>query len=87
MFSEWANLDCDFEDFEKCDWQNVDSDDYDWTVNSGSTPSSSTGPTGDYSEGGNESGSETFICLETSLFVFSQTNSENTDIDNIKIFV
>ena len=43
---------CDFEDFDSCGWHNVDTDDYDWTINAGSTPSSGTGPKGDFSESG-----------------------------------
>ena len=43
---------CDFEDFDSCGWHNVDTDDYDWTINAGSTPTSGTGPKGDFSESG-----------------------------------
>ena len=43
-FSIPGGLDCDFEDFAACDWQNVAGDDADWTERSGSTPSSGTGP-------------------------------------------
>ena len=49
-----ASLECDFEDFDSCNWQNVDTDDHDWTTRSGSTPSKSTGPSGDFSETGKD---------------------------------
>ena len=44
-------MDCDFENFASCSWRNVDGDDADWEVRSGSTPSSSTGPSGGYPSG------------------------------------
>ncbi|KAJ8050665.1 MAM and LDL-receptor class A domain-containing protein 2 [Holothuria leucospilota] len=42
--------DCDFESGDTCGWQQVDEpdDDFDWTVISGSTASSGTGPTKDH---------------------------------------
>lgn len=32
-------------------WENISGDDFDWSANSGSTPSSSTGPSGDHTSG------------------------------------
>ena len=49
-----AALDCDFDDFTSCNWNNVDTDSHDWTVLSGPTPDNpNTGPSGDYSTNGN----------------------------------
>ena len=45
-FSE--SLDCDFEDFDSCGWQDVTTDDFDWTERTGSTPSTDTGPSSGY---------------------------------------
>lgn len=47
-----VSLECDFENFDSCGWHNVDTDDQDWTVHSGKTPSSRTGPKGDFSDSG-----------------------------------
>ena len=46
-----GSLDCDFEDFASCSWKNVDGDDANWEVGTGSTPSSGTGPSGGYPSG------------------------------------
>ncbi|KAJ8050465.1 MAM and LDL-receptor class A domain-containing protein 2 [Holothuria leucospilota] len=43
---------CSFEDFNFCAWQNTpDTDDFDWVVKAGSTPTSGTGPTKDHTLG------------------------------------
>ncbi|XP_070566354.1 scavenger receptor cysteine-rich domain-containing protein DMBT1-like isoform X2 [Ptychodera flava] len=42
-------LPCDFEE-SYCQWVQMTDDNFDWTRNSGSTPSGSTGPTGDHSK-------------------------------------
>ncbi|XP_071492675.1 MAM and LDL-receptor class A domain-containing protein 1-like isoform X9 [Diadema antillarum] len=44
------NFDCDFA-YGTCGWQQSYFDDFDWTRNSGSTSSSSTGPSGDHTTG------------------------------------
>ena len=46
-----SDLDCDFENFDSCSWKNVDDDDADWVVGTGSTPSFGTGPSGGYPAG------------------------------------
>ena len=50
-----AGLECDFEDFSSCSWYNdADNADQNWKINAGSTPSSDTGPDGDYPSGKSE---------------------------------
>ncbi|XP_071503069.1 MAM domain-containing glycosylphosphatidylinositol anchor protein 2-like [Diadema antillarum] len=44
------NFDCDFE-YGTCGWQQSYYDDFDWSLNSGGTSSSSTGPSGDHTTG------------------------------------
>ena len=44
-------MDCDFENFALCSWKNIDSDDADWKVLHGSTPTGGTGPSGGYPSG------------------------------------
>ncbi len=43
---------CDFEKFETdCKWLNEKGDNFDWTIHSGRTPSSGTGPSFDHTKG------------------------------------
>ncbi|XP_072170530.1 thyroid hormone-induced protein B-like [Diadema setosum] len=44
------NIDCNFE-YGTCGWQQSPYDDFDWSRNSGVTPSSGTGPSGDHTTG------------------------------------
>ena len=46
-------LDCDF-DVNTCTWVQGDTDDFNWSRISGSTPSNNTGPNGDHTTGKNE---------------------------------
>ena len=50
---------CNFDYGLCCGWNQSSSDDFDWTLASGSTPSSSTGPT--YGQGGSGSSSFFFV--------------------------
>ncbi|XP_076084855.1 MAM and LDL-receptor class A domain-containing protein 1-like isoform X1 [Mytilus galloprovincialis] len=43
---------CEFEGQEKCVFENIDQDDFDWDINSGSTSSTSTGPDNAYEGSG-----------------------------------
>ena len=73
------SLECDFDDFESCGWHNVDTDDKDWTINAGKTPSSATGPKGDFSESGKRD-SDDILLLKIdarTLSEMSATNSNN----------
>lgn len=45
--------DCDFE-IDKCSWSNMKTDDFDWVVGSGTTTSSSTGPSSDHTKGNSQ---------------------------------
>ena len=44
---------CNFDQGNLCSFTNGSSDDFDWTINRGSTPSSGTGPSHDVSGDGN----------------------------------
>ena len=39
---------CDFENNDLCNWMNVEENDFDWILNTGSTPTLSTGPIYDH---------------------------------------
>ena len=43
--------DCDFEDGDTCSWTNSQTDDFDWIVGRGGTPSFLTGPRIDHTTG------------------------------------
>ncbi|XP_070537565.1 neuropilin-1a-like [Ptychodera flava] len=51
---------CDF-DHSLCQWQQLDDDDFDWTLQSGNTPSGSTGPSSDHTQGSGGSGQYLYI--------------------------
>ena len=52
---------CDFENQNACNWkQEVNNDDFDWTIQSGPTPSADTGPPSDHTTG-NSTGYYAFI--------------------------
>ena len=48
-----STLDCDFDE-SRCTWVQGETDDFDWTRNTGSTGSYGTGPNGDHTSGKNE---------------------------------
>ena len=61
--SEFISGNCDFEQDGFCEWRQVydGSDDFDWTIHSGLTPSIRTGPFMDHTTGTREGAA--FICL------------------------
>ena len=72
------SLECDFDDFESCGWHNVDTDDKDWTINAGRTPSSATGPKGDFSESGMRD-KDDILLLKIDARIFLEAGAPNTN--------
>ena len=70
-----VSLECDFENFDSCGWHNVDTDDQDWTVHSGKTPSSRTGPKGDFSDSGTWRKQCFVHCKDGNLWIYLNSES------------
>ena len=64
--------DCNFED-SSCTWKNVKTDDFDWVMRSGKTPTPNTGPEFDHTIGTNK-GKVSFIFFMPKYFLFLVTN-------------
>ncbi|XP_022098207.1 MAM and LDL-receptor class A domain-containing protein 1-like isoform X2 [Acanthaster planci] len=72
-----STLDCDFDDHNFCHYTNNQYDDFDWTLNSGNTLSSGTGPDADHTTG---TTSGFYIYTEAS----PQNPADKARIDSIK---